>query len=125
LKIAGYGSFNNLDSRDQASLESGVRAYDNGPPLADRLPQEEHWKGFEQALNRLSQVELLGAKASAAGEAGLTFADLTVASFLRWLMVSVSADEFERVLQWENGRWKAFMSEVEPYFTVDEGEAYN
>jgi glutathione S-transferase len=114
-----------MDPRDQAALERSIREHDRGPPLAERIPGDEHWKGLEQALDRLAHVDLLNRQGRPALDDSLTFADFLVASFLKWLNASVSDDQFERVLQWNGGRWKVLMDQVKPYSMIDEGESYN
>jgi glutathione S-transferase len=124
LKIAGYRSYHDMEPRGQAALERVILGADQGPPLAERIPDENTWKGLEQAFTRLAEVELLNKHGRSTGSDSMTFADLGVASFLQWLRLGVTNEEFERVLQWNGGRWKTFIDEVQPYLAVDEGEPY-
>jgi hypothetical protein len=101
-----------------------ILGVDQGPPLAERIPNEENWKGLEQAFTRLAEVKKLGGHGRPAGDDSMTFADLGVASFIQWFRIAVSDEQFQRVLQWNGGRWKTFMGEVQPYLAVDEGEPY-
>lgn len=54
------------------------------------------------------------------GGSDLILADLQVAGFIGWLRTSLGeeSDQWQEVLKWNNGRWKALFDKLKPFEQV-------
>lgn len=86
----------------------------------------KHWKGLQDALH------LFKGWLSADGEEKLYFmgdrisyADVTIASFLQWLkcVLGEASDEWREITQWDGGHWARLMQEFKKYDAVDVGSS--
>ncbi|TBU48540.1 hypothetical protein BD309DRAFT_853559 [Dichomitus squalens] len=102
----------------------------DGEKLEDWTPagsekRERHWRGVERALDTFA--EWLGTygnreKLFFTG-VDISYADITVASFLIWIerVLGKDSKEWQDVLRWNNGRWARFMDAFRKYEAVDVG----
>ncbi|KAI1790148.1 hypothetical protein LXA43DRAFT_1074928 [Ganoderma leucocontextum] len=86
--------------------------------------RQRHWKGIEQAFDTFKQW--LGADGREElffmGDR-ISYADITVASFLLWIKIVLGEDskEWQDVLRWNEGHWARFMEAFRKYEGVDVG----
>ena len=62
-----------------------------------------------------------GAGAGESAGAGICFADVTVAAFLKWLRKLLPEEEWAEVMAWDGGRWARFMDVFAPHEVEDVG----
>jgi glutathione S-transferase len=53
-----------------------------------------------------------------------SFADFAIAAVLMWANRMLNAEEWDKIMSFDSGRWKRFLEDMDEYATVDAGEAY-
>ncbi|KAF4617881.1 hypothetical protein D9613_006291 [Agrocybe pediades] len=102
-----------------------TREAEFGKKLEDVIPQgdqaKEDWKKFEDSFN------MLNTWFKATDEKGLfmlgetsSWADLNMASFLKWMRFNFGEDseEWKRILSWNEGRWDNLVKAFDKYSAI-------
>ncbi|RDX53365.1 hypothetical protein OH76DRAFT_1553479 [Lentinus brumalis] len=87
----------------------------------------KHWEGMQKGLHKIAgwleadgkeKLFFMGDKK------GISYADFMLAGFFMWFKKCCGEDsqEWKDITSWDGGRWGRFMSALEKYEYVDEGE---
>lgn len=118
---------NNLDSRAQAYFrETRERRF--GKSLEDVCPpgeaQSKQWKRLEESFGKVAQW-FDGQSGSFFVGDQVSFLDVQLAGFFRWIQPFVPKERWDAILQWHNGRWEKFIGTFEKWGFMDKGLAYD
>jgi glutathione S-transferase len=77
------------------------------------------WKKFEDAFGQIDNwISKNGAKSKYFVGDTISYADITIAGYLRWGKLVLGKDKWEVILTWHGGRWANLMKEMEKYDVV-------
>ncbi|KAJ7919381.1 hypothetical protein B0H13DRAFT_252548 [Mycena leptocephala] len=77
------------------------------------------WKKFEDAFGQIDNwINKNGAKSKYFIGDTISYADITIAGYLRWGKLVLGKDKWEVILTWHGGRWANLMKEMEKYDVV-------
>jgi hypothetical protein len=106
MLIIFYGIWTNMNARSQSDLDRRA-----GVSFAEKTwPTDGQLDVFEPALNRVAEAY---DKIDRAGSDNLIFADLVVVGYLKSFQGGVNAEQFERILALNGGKWKKLLDKVE------------
>jgi glutathione S-transferase len=119
-------------SLNQASQEYWRRTREArvGRSLEDFCPvgveREKAFKGLQRDLSRITgntQKNRNGGLFIMGNQ--ISFGDFVIASVLMWAKIMLSTEEYNKIMSFNDGRWKMFMQSLEEYAAVDGGEVYS
>ncbi|KIM81117.1 hypothetical protein PILCRDRAFT_97761 [Piloderma croceum F 1598] len=81
------------------------------------LQREEHWKRVQEAFGVVAS--LLEGKKFVLGDT-ISFADVTIASWVLWIKRSIGAQsqEWKDIEEWNGGRWSTYIAQFKEYEKV-------
>ncbi|TBU40735.1 hypothetical protein BD309DRAFT_869686 [Dichomitus squalens] len=87
----------------------------------------QHWEKNRVGIHNIAKWLEMDGKDKlffAGNDAGITYADITVAGFFMWFKKCCGEDsqEWADIRAWDGGRWKRFMEAFESFEVVDVGE---
>jgi glutathione S-transferase len=89
------------------------------------VPTDQQFEGFEASMARVAEaLDKNGGRNGYFVGDNISYADLAVAAHIEWFRRTLTAEQFERLLGMNQGRWKKLLDELAEYTYVDEGEVY-
>jgi glutathione S-transferase len=121
-----YNSWVELSDRSKPAFERLMRDKFGAAPFAEwPVPTDQQFEGFEASMARVAEaLDKNGSRNGYFVGESITYADLAVGAHIEWFRRMLATEQFERLLEMNQGRWKKLLDELAEYTYVDEGEVY-